>query len=150
MTYPATIFAVLSPFSRAGRSAKTISIEEGSDWWSITWSFHCKFQIQVLGWCSWLSRVPHTHEVPSSILGLSTCFVLFRFFCCDNIQNSMSWAITAASDLAFFFSCLWTKQWHWPKFNMIKSQIYLFFVYIFKRSLNEVLNPQIRPSNTER
>ena len=24
-------------------------------------------------------RVPHTHEVPSSILGLSTCFVLFRF-----------------------------------------------------------------------
>ena len=28
--------------------------------------------IKVLRWCSWLSRVPHTHEVPSSILGWSS------------------------------------------------------------------------------
>ena len=25
----------------------------------------------MLGWCSWLSRVPHTHEVASSILASS-------------------------------------------------------------------------------
>ena len=30
-----------------------------------------------LGWCSWLSRAPHTREVPSSILG-SNIFFLSR------------------------------------------------------------------------
>jgi hypothetical protein len=30
---------------------------------------------QLLGWCSWLSRAPHTREVPSSILGSSKTFV---------------------------------------------------------------------------
>jgi hypothetical protein len=30
-----------------------------------------------LGWCSWLSRMPHTHEVPSSILGSSIDSFLF-------------------------------------------------------------------------
>jgi hypothetical protein len=29
-----------------------------------------------LGWCSWLSRVPHTHEVTSSILVPSIFFLL--------------------------------------------------------------------------
>ena len=33
----------------------------------------------TLGWCSWLSRVLHTHEVPSSILGLSTLLVCLHF-----------------------------------------------------------------------
>ena len=33
------------------------------------------------GWCSWLSRAPHTREVPSSILGSDTFFfVVFRRF----------------------------------------------------------------------
>ena len=31
----------------------------------------------LLGWCSWLSRAPHTREVPSSILGSSTFGIFF-------------------------------------------------------------------------
>jgi hypothetical protein len=32
------------------------------------------YMYNSLGWCSWLSRVPHTHEVTSSILVSSTFF----------------------------------------------------------------------------
>ena len=35
---------------------------------------------EMFGWCSWLSRAPHTREVPSSILGSNIFIFLFFVF----------------------------------------------------------------------
>ena len=42
---------------------------------------------ELLGWCSWLSRVPHTHEVTSSIL-VSSKLLFFSFFFCPAVPRT--------------------------------------------------------------
>ena len=57
---------------------KTTKVEEGMQYPTHKRIAACSaLHTSALGWCSWLSRVPHTHKVTSSILVPST-FVFWR------------------------------------------------------------------------
>ena len=56
---------------------KTTKVEEGMQYPTHKRIAACSaLHTSALGWCSWLSRVPHTHKVTSSILVPSTFFFL--------------------------------------------------------------------------
>ena len=56
---------------------KTTKVEEGMQYPTHKRIAACSaLHTSALGWCSWLSRVPHTHKVTSSILVPSTLFFL--------------------------------------------------------------------------
>ena len=67
----------------------------------------------MFGWCSWLSRAPHTREVPSSILGSNIYF----------IQESICGRVVKAPDSS-------SGQLCWREFD--PRRMYFFFQKIPK------------------
>ena len=75
-------------------------------------SLLAQISLYMFGWCSWLSRAPHTREVPSSILGSNIYF----------IQESICGRVVKAPDSS-------SGQLCWREFD--PHRMYFFFFFFF-------------------
>jgi hypothetical protein len=90
----------------------------------------------AFGWCSWLSRLPNTQKVPSSILGSNTLFCFFFGFSCGSrlLERHLCCQLPPSGLKPVSYDKIGTIQrrlaWPLRKDDTHKSRTYHFFFWL--------------------